>query len=113
MRRLAIVVLIALPLASCISSREKETQLKNSLFALRSAITQYTLDKQKAPQTLSQLVEAGYIREVPEDPMTGKRDWKLIMEDAYMSMDQTQPGIWDVKSISPGTSTEGTPYNSW
>jgi general secretion pathway protein G len=114
MRRwLAIIVLIALPLISCTTAREKETQLKNSLFTLRAAITQYTLDKQKAPQTLSQVVEGGYLREVPEDPMTGKRDWQVVMEDAYMSMDQTQPGIWDVKSTSPGTSTEGTRYNSW
>jgi general secretion pathway protein G len=107
------VLLIALPLTSCTSVREKESTLRDNLFTLRSALSQYTLDKQKAPQKLSQLVEAGYLHDIPVDPMTGNPDWNVVMEDAYMTMDQTQPGIWDVKSTSTATSTEGTPYNSW
>jgi general secretion pathway protein G len=87
--------------------------LRNNLFTLRSPITQYTLDKQRAPQALDELVSAGYLREIPRDPIANTREWEIIMEDAYMTMDQTQPGIWDVKSTSTGTSTEGTPYNAW
>ena len=111
--RLAIPVVLAFSLPACTSTREKEALLRNHLFTLRSSITQYTLDKQRPPQSLAQLVQAGYLREIPEDPIANTREWEIVMEDAYMSVDQTQPGIWDVKSTSPGTSTEGTPYNSW
>jgi len=108
-----ILISIAAPRYEQSILRARETVLRNNLFTLRSALTQYTLDKQRAPQALDELVSAGYLREVPMDPIANTREWEVIMEDAYMSMDQTQPGIWDVKSTSPGTSTEGTPYNSW
>jgi general secretion pathway protein G len=108
-----ILISIAAPQYAQSVLRARETVLRNNLFTLRSSITQYTLDKQRAPQALDELVSAGYLREIPRDPIANTREWEIIMEDAYMTMDQTQPGIWDVKSTSTATSTEGTPYNSW
>lgn len=111
--RLTLVLLITLPLTSCTDIRKKEAELRNHLFTLRSSITQYTLDKQRPPQSLSQLVQAGYLRDIPQDPIANTREWEIVMEDAYMSVDQTQPGIWDVRSTATTVATDGTPYNSW
>jgi general secretion pathway protein G len=94
--------------------RSKESVLKNNLFTLRTVIDEYTYDKQKAPQTLQDLVSDGYLRQIPMDPITGNADsWRLIMEDATNTVNQTQPGIFDVRSGSEGTSLEGTPYSEW
>ena len=108
-----ILISVAAPRYAQSILRAREAVLRNNLFTLRSSITQYTLDKQRAPQALDELVSAGYIREIPEDPIANTREWEILMEDAYMSVDQTQPGIWDVKSTATTMSTEGTPYNNW
>ncbi len=55
----------------------------------------------------------GYLRAVPIDPMTGQADWQIVMEDASQSVDQSQPGIFDVKSISEKTGTDGKPYSTY
>ena len=94
--------------------RAKETVLHNNLTAMRSVIDEYSYDKQKAPQTLQDLVTDGYLRAVPKDPITGNSDtWKLIMEDAAQAVSTTEPGIFDVRSGAPGRSMEGTPYGEW
>jgi len=94
--------------------RAREAVLRNDLFTLRSSIDQYTLDKQKAPQTLQDLVEAGYIKSVPMDPMTNATDsWVTEQEDSLMALDQTAPGIVDVHSGSSAVSTDGSPYSTW
>ena len=81
---------------------------------LRTVIDEYTYDKQKAPQTLQDLVSDGYLRQIPIDPITGNADsWRLIMEDASNTVNQTQPGIYDVRSGAEGTSLEGTAYSEW
>lgn len=111
---IAVLMSIALPIYSRTIQRSKESVLKNNLFTLRTVIDEYTYDKQKAPQTLEDLVSDGYLRQVPIDPMTGSADsWKLIMEDATNAANQTEPGIWDVRSGADGTSLEGTPYSDW
>ena len=72
------------------------------------------LREQKAPQTLQDLVSEGYLRSVPVDPMTGSdNSWKLIMEDANSSVNQNEPGIFDVRSGSDKTSLEGNSYAEW
>lgn len=92
----------------------REAVLRNDLSVIRQAIDQYTLDKQKAPQSLDDLVQAGYLKEIPEDPMTKSRDtWQTVMEDSMMAVDQQQPGITDVHSGSDKTATDGTAYNTW
>ena len=110
----AVLMSIAVPIYTRSIQRSKESVLKNNLFTLRTVIDEYTYDKQKAPQTLQDLVSDGYLRQVPMDPITGSNDsWKLIMEDATNTVNQTQPGIFDVRSGSDLTSLEGTPYSEW
>jgi general secretion pathway protein G len=109
-----ILVGIAIPYYQKSVVRSKETVLKNNLFTMRTVIDEFTIDKGKAPQTLQDLVDQGYLRAVPVDPMTGSEStWKVIMEDALTSVNQTEPGIFDVRSGSDGTSSEGTPYSEW
>jgi general secretion pathway protein G len=109
-----IIVSIAVPLYQKSVIRAKESVLKNNLFTLRVVIDEYTLDKQRAPQTLHDLVAEGYLRDVPVDPITGSNQtWRIIMEDIMMSVSQTEPGIFDVRSGSDQISLEGTPYSEW
>lgn len=94
--------------------RAREAVLRNDLFTLRSSIDQYTLDKQKAPQSLEDLVTAGYIKAIPKDPITNSTDtWVTEQEDSLMAIDQTEPGIVDVHSGASSESTDGTAYNTW
>ena len=90
-----------------------EAVLKEDLYHMRSAIDQYTQDKGKAPQALDDIVSAGYLHAIPKDPFTHAADWQVVQEDVLESVDQTAPGISDVKSASTLNSSEGTPYSSW
>ena len=109
-----ILISVAIPLYQKSILRARESVLKNNLFTMRTVIDEYTYDKQKAPQSLQDLVTEGYLREVPLDPMTGNNTaWRLIMEDAGQSVDQSQPGIFDVKSGSDKTGLDGTTYSEW
>ena len=111
---ISVLVAIAVPLYQKSLLRTKESLLKNNLFTLRTVIDEYTFDKQKAPQTLDDLVTQGYLRNIPVDPITGSNQtWRIIMEDAISSVDQTQPGIYDVRSGSDLKSLEGPPYAEW
>ncbi len=111
---ISILVSIAVPLYQKSVIAAKESVLRQNLFTLRTVIDEYTYDKQKAPQTLEDLVAAGYLRQIPVDPMTGSnRTWKLIMEDALTSVNQTEPGIFDVRSGSDKIGLDGTPYSDW
>lgn len=111
---LSIIISMAVPIYQRSIQRAKESVLKQNLFTLRTVIDEYTYDKQRAPQSLQDLVEYGYLREIPVDPIVGTRtDWIIVMEDAVASVDQTSPGIFDVKSSSGDVSLEGTPYNEW
>jgi general secretion pathway protein G len=111
---IAVLMSIAVPIYTRSIIRAKESVLKNNLFTLRTVIDEYTYDKQKAPQSLQDLVDQGYLRQIPADPMTLSADsWKIIMEDAQSSVSQTEPGIFDVRSGSDKMSLEGTPYSDW
>ena len=111
---IAVLMSVAIPIYTRSIIRAKESVLRNNLFTLTTVIDEYTYDKQKAPQSLQDLVSEGYLRKVPVDPMTGSADtWKLIMEDASNSVNQTETGIFDVRSGSDKTSSEGTPYSEW
>jgi general secretion pathway protein G len=90
-----------------------EAVLKEDLYHMRTAIDQYTQDKGKAPQALDDIVTAGYLHGIPKDPFTHAKDWQTVQEDVLTSIDQTQPGISDVKSASNLMSSEGTAYSSW
>jgi general secretion pathway protein G len=113
---MAIVVIListAIPQYQKSLIRAKESVLKNNLFTLRMMIDEYSYDKQKAPQSLQDLVQEGYLREVPRDPMTGNNSWRTIMEDASQATSSTEPGIFDVRSESDKKSLEGTSYSEW
>jgi len=94
--------------------RAHEAALKQDLFVMRNAIQQYTLDKEAGPNSLDDLVSAGYLREVPRDPITKQKDWSTSSDDILASPDQTSTGITDVHSTSDAISPfESTPYSSW
>jgi general secretion pathway protein G len=108
------LIAIAVPYYQKSLVRSKESVLKSDLFTMRQMIDEYSFDKQKAPQSLQDLVSDGYLREVPRDPMTGdSASWKVIMEDPSQSVNQQEPGIWDVRSGSDKNSLDGTPYADW
>ncbi len=109
-----ILISLAIPIYQRSILRAKEAVLHNNLFTIRQVIDEYTYDKQKAPQTLDDLVQEGYLRQIPNDPMTGSNTtWRIVMEDALQSVDQTEPGIFDVHSGSDKTSLDGSPYADW
>ena len=111
---IVILISMAIPIYYRSILRTKESVLKNNLFTLRTVIDNYTYDKQKAPQSLQDLVSEGYLRAVPMDPMTGSNQtWKTVMEDASQSVKQTEPGIFDVKSGSDRMGLDGTSYSDW
>jgi|SRR5580658_3478261 general secretion pathway protein G len=108
-----ILMSIALPIYNQSVLRSREAVLRQDLFELRSLISQYTLDKQKAPTSLDDLVTGGYIKTVPKDPTTNEANWEVVQEDILLAVDQQDPGISDVHSASNGTGTDGTAYSSW
>lgn len=109
-----ILVSISIPAYNQSILRAKESVLRQDLFELRSLISQYTLDKQKAPQSLDDLVQAQYIKQIPMDPMTGSNStWTVDQEDTVMSVDQQEPGISDVHSGATQTSSDGSAYSTW
>lgn len=94
--------------------RAREAALHTDLQTMRNAIDNFTLDKQAAPQSLDDLKNAGYLREVPTDPITQAKDWVLDFEDVVLSPTQSGTGITNVHSASPQVSPfENTPYNTW
>jgi len=111
---IGILVSIAIPVYQKSILRTKESVLRNNLYTIRTVLDEYTYDKAKAPQALQDLVQEGYLREVPLDPMVGNNtSWKIDMEDALRSVNQTEPGIFDIHSSSDKKSLEGTPYSEW
>jgi general secretion pathway protein G len=107
-----ILAAVALPQYQKTIMHARETVLRDDLFKMRSLIDQYAADKGKLPQSLDDLVSAGYMREVPNDPITDKKDWNVVTgEDPYST--EGGSGITDVHSSSGDTSTLGTPYSEW
>ena len=109
-----IVILAAVGVASYqkIQLKAKETLLKQNLKELRKLLDQYTADKEAMPQSLEDLVSAGYIREVPIDPVTGETDWILEVEEDDVSLEGGQ-GVGDIHSNAPGEGSDGIPYREY
>lgn len=110
---ISILVGVMIPVYRMHVLHANEAVLKEDLYHMRTAIDQYTQDKGKAPQALDDIVTAGYLHALPKDPFTHANDWQAVQEDVLTSIDQTQPGISDVKSSSNLISSEGTAYSSW
>jgi general secretion pathway protein G len=110
---MGILISIAIPIYSQSVVRAREAVLHNDLFELRKLIYQYTVDKQKAPQSLDDLVSGGYLKQIPKDPMTNEANWTVDQEDVMLTVDQQDPGINDVHSASSATASDGTAYSTW
>src|ERR1700721_2725508 len=110
---IVILITIAIPIYQKSIIRAKESVLKNNLFTLRTVIDNYTYDKEKAPQSLPDLVTDGYLKKMPLDPITNTDQWKTVMEDASQAINQSEPGIFDIHSNSDKISLDGTPYSEW
>jgi general secretion pathway protein G len=111
---IGILAAIAIPSYTNSVRSAREAVLREDLHTMRAAIDSYTVDKQKAPQSLDDLVQAGYLKVMPVDPFTLKSDtWIPAQEDTLMSLDQTQPGIDDVHSGAQMTASDGTSYSTW
>ena len=111
---ISILLLVAVPRYTAAVRQAREAVLKTDLQTMRAAIDSYTMDKQKAPQALDDLVQDGYLRQIPVDPMTRTKDtWVPDTSDAMYSIDQTDPGITDVHSGSEEVGSDNQPYSSW
>jgi general secretion pathway protein G len=111
---IVILISVAIPLYQKSILRTRETVLRSNLMTLRTTIDEYTYDKQKAPAALQDLVQEGYLKEVPKDPITDSNtSWRIIIEDASQSVNQTEPGIFDVHSGSDKMGLDGTAYSEW
>jgi general secretion pathway protein G len=109
-----ILVSTAIPMYQQSILNAREAVLRQNLFTLRSVIDQYSEDKEKAPQSLQDLIDAGYLKQIPVDPITHSREtWQTVQEDVLLSVDQNQPGITDVHSGAQGSGADGTPYSEW
>ena len=107
---LAILMAVALPVYITHIRRAREVVLQQDLDEMRRAIDKYTVDKERAPGSLEDLVSAGYLRSVPIDPITKAADtWKVEMETDPPSPD-VPPGISNVRSGADGTDTAGKSY---
>src|SRR5208337_3156854 len=111
---IGILATLAVPSFVSAIKHAREAVLKEDLHVLRAAIDSYTMDKQKAPQSLDDLVTDGYLKVIPEDPMTHNKDsWVTDSNGALFSVDQTDPGIDDVHSGSQDLDSNGQPYSGW
>jgi general secretion pathway protein G len=110
---IAILVGMAAGIYSKTIQHARESVLRKDLQTMREAIDNYTLDKQQAPQSLQDLVDAHYLRQVPIDPVNQQNDWQLHYGDAVLSPDQTSTGVDDVHSGSDQMGSDGTAYSSW
>jgi len=111
---IGVLAVVAVPSFVGALKTAREAVLKEDLHVLRAAIDSYTMDKQKAPQSLEDLIQDGYLKTVPVDPITrSKETWVTETSDAMHSLDQTDPGIDDVHSGSSEVGSDGQPYSSW
>ncbi len=111
---IGILATMAIPSFVVAIKHAREAVLKEDLQTMRAAIDSYTMDKQKAPQSLDDLIQDGYLKSVPEDPMTHSKDtWVTDSSDAMYSLDETEPGINDIHSGSDAIGSDGQPYSSW
>lgn len=111
---ISILAALAVPRFTAAIKSAHEAVLREDLRVMRTAIDSYTMDKQKSPQSLDDLIQDGYLRSIPEDPIThGKDTWVPDTSDAYSSVDQTEPGITDVHSGSQEVGSDNRPYAEW
>lgn len=109
---IVILAAVVLPMYTTTILTARETTLENDLTQMRKLIDQYAADKGKLPQSLDELVSAGYLREIPKDPITGENDWQIESGDDP-NLPKGGTGVTNIRSSSAETSTRGTPYSEW
>ena len=107
-----ILAAITLPQYQKTIMHTREAVLRDDLFKMRSLIDQFAADKGRLPQSLDELVSEGYMRELPNDPFTGEKNWNVTIGEDPNSLSGEQ-GITDVHSSSAEISTQGNPYSEW
>ena len=109
---IGILVAIALPNYRIALINAREAVLREDLYRFRDLIDQYYADKGRYPASLEALVEDGYMRRIPNDPITNGADWVTVAAEAEPGTEE-EPGVYDVKSASENVSLSGTPYAEW
>jgi len=108
-----ILLAVAMPIYNRSVAAKREDSLRKNVETLNMMIVQYTMDKKKAPKSLEDLRQAGYMKEIPED-ITGRNDtWATDEDESIMTPEQTESGISGVHSGSSGIAIDGTAYSSW
>jgi general secretion pathway protein G len=111
---ISVLLAIAVPVYQKSILRSKETVLHHNLFTIRQMIDEYTIDKQKAPESLQELVSEGYLRQIPQDPMTNSdQTWRTVMEETPVAGSSGSPGLYDVHSGSDKKALDGSNYADW
>jgi general secretion pathway protein G len=111
---IAVLATIAIPNYLGQLKHAREAVLREDLHVIRSGIDAYTMDKEKAPQSLDDLVQTGYLHAIPVDPIThSSTTWVTTTDDSLRSIDQSDPGVNDVHSGATDTGSDGQPYSTW
>jgi len=110
---MGILLGIAIPVYRAQMLTSKEAVLKHNLAIVRERLDQFKADRNKYPSSLQELVESGYLREIPEDPMTGAEEWEEIFTDYDPNEPDADPGIQDIRSQSEESGIDGRPYAEW
>ena len=111
---IGLLTAIAIPSYLTSVKNAREAVLREDLHTQRGSIDSYTVDKEKAPESLDDLVQAGYLKSIPRDPMTNRTDtWITSQSDTLSSISETQGGIDDVHSGSEALASTGDTYNTW
>jgi len=108
-----VLLAIALPMYNRSIEHAREARLRRNLATLNEVIQQYSLDRKQAPQSLDDLVQAGYLRAVPDDITGTNTTWETDQEDPEKAWNPEQPGIAGVHSGSKETSSDGSAYSTW
>ncbi|HEV7643959.1 MAG TPA: type II secretion system protein [Pyrinomonadaceae bacterium] len=109
---MVILISVAVPTYIYTVRHARETILRENLDQMRRMIDQYGADKGKLPETLEDLKTAGYLREIPIDPLTDKAEWEEVKGDDFNATDGHQ-GLTDVKSLAEGDDMQGKPYKEY
>jgi general secretion pathway protein G len=111
---ISVLAAVAIPMFEASLRNAREAALKEDLHVMRDAIDSYTMDKNKAPQSLDDLVQTGYLKKIPQDPFTHSADtWQTSSDDSLSDVDQTDGGINDVHSGSDASGPDGQAYSTW
>lgn len=119
---IGILAAVAVSNVKWAQTKAREAALRHDLFVMRKSIDDYYADKQKYPESLQTLTHDRYLRNIPNDPLTGKADWEEVQNsepdtnastDPSAQNESAAPGIYDVKSRAPGIGQDGKAYNTW